>query len=536
MSAEPLDGKQDPKVTRFRLERSRSVLRDILRWVPSEDFIQMVWAVDLLQGDEPNVAKRFFDNLPDQAINAKIGDKHFAYKWLLEDLINELLVARPASRRNLPHRVLNCRNYDGFAHAYNALHEIQDSEQILNVARQDNILAEMARIGHRQFSWQQPALNIPNFYRAAALYGDGELSRIYSEERGITPSNMMMLGLGVWAQLGTNPMFSPKSMILPEVGLTTEVVEAGLRLLTAPLAEQRRRAAELRGLGRDRIYRPSALRSYPCISFGSAGERIMAPLRELVLTRCTEGLYYDLVGISDNVRRELGRAFEEYAVKFISAIMDRPVTGNLEYRFKGNKIHSPDILVGRPQEIGMVIECKATRMTFDARFATDRRVAGRRGFDELSKAVRQIWRFVSHVRQGLVPEHQAKDDVFGLVLTVDPWLRMTVGEHEAIFDHARQWCAQNEPEIGAADQCPVGFTHIEDFERMALQTDANGVTTTCRLGSDPNYIGWGFNDLRGRATAPAIEREYPFRNEMGLMLPWWDTIDEVKRRRENPAS
>ncbi len=126
MSAEPLDEKQDPKVTRFRLERSRSVLRDILRWVPSEDFIQMVWAVDLLQGDEPNVAKRFFDNLPDQAINAKIGDKHFAYKWLLEDLINELLVARPASRRNLPHRVLNCRNYDGFAHAYNALYEIQD--------------------------------------------------------------------------------------------------------------------------------------------------------------------------------------------------------------------------------------------------------------------------------------------------------------------------------------------------------------------------------------------------------------------------
>lgn len=253
MSAEPLDEKQDPKVTRFRLERSRSVLRDILRWVPSEDFIQMVWAVDLLQGDEPNVAKRFFDNLPDQAINAKIGDKHFAYKWLLEDLINELLVARPASRRNLPHRVLNCRSYDGFAHAYNALHEIQDYEQILNVVRQDNIRAEMARIGHRQFSWQQPALNIPNFYRAAALYGDGELSRIYSEERGITPSNMMMLGLGVWAQLGTNPMFSPQSMILPEIGLTTEVVEAGLRLLTAPLAEQRRRAAELRGFGRSNL-------------------------------------------------------------------------------------------------------------------------------------------------------------------------------------------------------------------------------------------------------------------------------------------
>lgn len=531
MTEENLDDGDAPAVTRFRLERSRGRLRDLLRRADGEQFLQMIWAVDLLQATEPDLAKKFI-RAPDSAVGVKIGDKHFAYKWLLEDLVNEQLVVRQFTKRDGPNRQLDCKNYDAFATAYNSLNAIQDAEQTLDVTRRDNILQEMARIGHRQFSWQQPALNIPNFYRSAVLYGDGALSDHYRNRHGISPSDMMMLGLGIWAQLGTQPLFSRHKMTVPEIGLTQEIVDAGLNLLAISITDQRRRALELRGFGRDRIYRPSALRSHPCISFQADDSRILCPLRELVLMRCTEGLYYDLVGISDDVRRELGRAFESYALRFVEATSDAPVATNVEYRFKGNTVNSPDILIGQPHELAVVVECKAARMSFEARFGADRQIAGQRGLDELAKGVRQIWRFLSHVRRGLVPGHAARNDVFGLVLTVDPWLRMTVGEHEAIFNQAQQWCAQHEPEIEPADQCPVGFTHIEDFERMSLKTDFSGVVATCRLGSDPNYIGWGFNELRERAGAPDVEREYPFRADMGRVLPWWDTVDQVKRSRE----
>lgn len=518
------------KTTRFRLERARGRLKDLLRRADGESFLQMIWAVDLLQGGEPQVAKNFI-RAPEQAASAKIGDSHFAYKWLLEDLVNDHLSVRQVTRREGPNRRLDCTNYDAFATVYNTLHEIQDAEQILDVTRRDNIWAEMPRIGHRQFSWQQPALNLRNFYRSAVLYGDGALSRHYAERCGISPSDMMLFGLGAWAQLGTQPFFNIGRMAVPEIGLTQDVVDAALALIAAPVGEQRQAALELRGTGRDRIYRQSALRKRPCISFGSNGERIRCPLRELILVRCTEGLYYDLVGISDDVRRELGRSFEVYALRFVEAVVNQPVVSSIDYRFKGNTISSPDILVGGPRELAVVVECKAARMSFDARFGPDRQAAGRRGLDELAKGIRQIWRFLSHVRRGLVVDHASRDDVFGLVLTIDPWLRMTVGEYDAIFNQAREWCAENEPEIEPVDQCKVGFTHIEDFERMALQTDGAGVIETCRAASDPNFIGWGFNELRERAGVQATTREYPFRADMGRVLPWWDTIDEVKRSR-----
>lgn len=531
VSLVPVDRDVEPKLARFRLERARKFLRDTLRWVPCEEFIQMIWAVDLLQGGSPQVGRKHLVNVPEAAIGAKLGDKHFAYKWLLEDLINELLTIEPVARPRTPHRVLDCRNFDGFIRVYNALHEMQDSEQILDVNRRENILAEMARIGHRQFPWQQGPLNIPTFYRAAVMYGDGALSDAYIQRHGISPSNMMMFGLGVWAQLGTQPTYDPRRMALPEIGLTQEIVDAGSRLVTAPMAEHRRKAKEFRGGRREPHYRPSSLRAQPCISFGDDNSRIRAPLRELVISRCTDGLYYDLVGISDDVRRELGRAFEDYATRFIAAVMDAEVSRSAEYRHRGNTVHSPDALIGPRNNLAMIIECKAAKMSFEARFAENRRAAGQRGFDELSKGVRQIWKFVSHMRRGIVPGYGAAADIFGLVLTADPWMRMTVGEHQQIFEQAR--AEQDDPDVAPEDQCPVGFTHIEDFERMALGTDTPGLFRTCRLGSDPNYIGWGFAELRDRAGAEAIQRPYPFREDLPRVLPWWKVVDEAERRRRS---
>lgn len=534
MAQPPENVDLEPKMARFRLERARKLLRDILRWVPNEEFVQMIWAVDLLQGGSSAVGQRYLSEVPKEAVDAKVGARHFAYKWLLEDLVNELLIVDPVARPRTPHRVLNCRNFNGFRRAYNALHEIQDSEQILDVNRRENILSEMARIGHRQFPWQQGPLNIPTFYRAAALYGDGVLSDAYTERHGISPSDMMMFGLGVWAQLGTQPTYDPRKMAVPEIGLTQEVVDAGSRLVTASLSEHRRKAREFRGGRREPHYRPSSLRSHPCISFGDDSNRIRAPLRELVISRCTDGLYYDLVGISDDIRRELGRAFEDYATRFIGSVIDAEVGRSVEYRLRGNSIHSPDALIGPAQNLMMIVECKAAKMSFEARFGENRQSAGRRGFDELSKGVRQVWKFLSHMRRGIVPGHSAAADVFGLVLTADPWMRMTVGEHEQIFDQAR--AALDDPDIIPEDQCPIGFTHIEDFERMALQTNSAGVLATCRFGSDPDYIGWGFAELRDRAGAETSQRPYPFRDDLTRVLPWWAVMDEAERRGGNRSA
>lgn len=507
---------------RFRRDRSRKRLKEFLSRSDDAQFLRLIWAVDLLQDSSPDVGSRFV-RAPREAVGVTFGDKRFAYKWYLEDLANELLTTPKLKPRAGPFWRLDCTRFESFSEAYNTIHDLEDAEDGLYLDRRD-VLQEMPRIGHRQFDWQQPALNTPNFYRAAALFGQDACREYYQAEHGLAPADMILLGMGLWALFGDQPSFDPANIVVREVGLTPEIVRAGLPLLSGDISRVQVEAVRLRQGNGQVAYRPSVLRQTPCISIPvPGGRRTVAPLRELILRRVTTGLYYDLVGGPDAVRTEMGRLFEDYCVRLLAELFDGPVSGSLAYRFRRNPIDTPDILVGPHDDLQLVVECKATRMTFDARFAQDRAEPMQRGIGELVKGVGQIWRLKSHARRGLVPLTMSPNCT-GLILTFDPWLRASHGQSEEVLERAREWCAQADPDVGEEDYCPIAFTHVEDFEAMALRTDSEGMISVCRIAAEPQFIGWGMAQLRKQASATEVSRPYPFKADMARLLPWWDQI------------
>src|SRR3546814_21023677 len=82
---------------------------------------------------------------------------------------------------------------------------------------------------------------------------------------------------------------------LSEIGISPEVQEATLRKLAIPHVEARNLAARMRKGHRHTAYRPSILRDFPIIAFGEKGERLRAPIPELIMYRYTSGLYLAVV-------------------------------------------------------------------------------------------------------------------------------------------------------------------------------------------------------------------------------------------------
>lgn len=70
-------------------------------------------------------------------------------------------------------------------------------------------------------------------------------------------------------------------------------------------------------------------------------------------------------------------------------LSSKVVRGSEKYRVRGNDVETPDILIEDEGYVSIVVECKAARMSYEARFSEEPIVEARRGYDELAKGVFQ---------------------------------------------------------------------------------------------------------------------------------------------------
>lgn len=502
---------------RLKRDRARSDLTYLLKIAEAEPYFQMIWCADRIRAGDFDRGARGLSNIPQQVFDGIGESKLYFQPWMLEDLVNEwLATARP--KISLPRR-LNCESFEGFAKVYNAIFRVDDTESGFEIERGQDVLQMMPRYAHRQFEWQQGWLSGPSVYRSAFIYGQGRSEAWFRQTHGVTPADLMLFAMAAQSAFSGAPSNRTSNFLVPELGLDERLVVACLRLMSAPLDAVTTAATRLRSGPYNIAAKPSVLRRTPIICFGKDSFR--APLPELLVERATSGLYLDLVKAPDEVRNEISKRFEMYCFELVQDVYKEKARKQYKYGSKKRSIDSPDILIMQNDRVELIIECKATRMTFEARFSDAWHEAAERGYTELAKGVAQIWRHVSHMRRGLLPDRPT-DHLGGLVLTMDPWMRMTHGQDEKIFEMARQWCAANDPEIGPDDECPVGFTHIADLESLFHTTDADHAMSA--LHKIAARAGWGANELGRDEGAPRVSRPFAFASRVADVLPWMTNL------------
>lgn len=508
----------------------RRRLHKLLSEADEEGFTTLCWAVDGLQSLVPHrieVARRVIHHSQDVVVSAPTA-QNFVHKWMLEALYNELLLApKPRGKR----RQLNHSHFDGIVPVYNALRSMENEEYGWK-CEPENVMREMARIAHRQFEWQRGVFSLVNLARSLELYS-GPLSQEYFlEQRRFSISTFILGGYAIYAILLNDSGFTlPKSA--EELGLTEADFEAVVGAISLSAEEARAEARRLRASDRNlTAYRKSVLRLHPIVSFGAAA-RYRAPLMELVWLRVTTGIFYDVVSAPGRVANEISNRFEAYCTDLLShAVPELTWMREEVYNYRGPK-KTPDIRAIENGTSKIVFECKSQKMDIVARFAANPVAEAPRGFDDIANGIRQVWRYLSHARRGFIPNASVACDTFGVVLTLDPWMRMASGRYADLLAKAHE-LADAEDGIEHADRCKVSIVSVDDLEDLCRIASSESLKSVLSAAAEPRYSGYLLTSLHDELGLQPIEprRENPFIERIGGHLPWWDTIEDRRLQRD----
>lgn len=487
-----------------------------------EAFLRMLWALNALQTGRADDARRFLGPHPPDAATQGILGPHPIYPWELETLANELLVTPKGFYRVFPDR-----DWNVITDLINQLRAVENAEY---GARREglNILVEMGRIGARQFPWQRGYSGIPQLYRNAFVYGQGECSAYLLDSAGLTASDMTLVGFSLLSVFYPNPGIRPADDLdlIHEFGITREVLHATLDRIARPIAEVRREARDLRDVDEPTAYRPSILRRFPCLRLGHRNRTLVAPLPDLIMDRVTNGLFYDVIGGGGSVRDQIGRRFEAYSLDLLRRMMaGTRFEPERSYRTNLGSISTPDILMyGADGTIRLAIECKASRMSLAARFGAAPEED--RGYEEIAKGVMQLWRFFGHCRRHVAPDRMSAD-AGAMILTMDEWFAGRSTVIPLIVARANELADASPHEVLPVDRRPVAFCTVSELESVLSTATPASLLETVRMGSG-DRAGWMFSILHAEAEAEkSPPREYPFQDDLAGLLPWYARLAEL---------
>ena len=540
MTAMAKQPKGSPAKAAYHLKQ----LRKLFSRANDKQLLQMLWAVDALRSGRAEAAARLF-TFPPQAADQSVGSPFAIHQWELETLLIQFFLTAKGNQQSGATAVFDCSKFEEVADLVNRLRKLENAESAVYLRGGDfNILRELNRIMQRQLHWQRGYFNLPQFYRYAFIYSQGKCGEYFQETYGLPITEVNFVGFALFVASIGEPWIS-RTITLPEVGLTADLVKRALPLILISADRARNETKTITDAVNQRhgrplpaAFLPSILRRYPLVCLNDEANEIIAPIPDALLIRVTSGLYYDLIPGGQALLNEANDRFEEYCAKYIEASMER-LKVRRAYRYepkKGAPVDTPDLLVEDGDKIVIAAECKATKLTYLAQFAEDPFEAEKKQYLQIANGAFQLWRFFSHVRRGLLKE-AIDANAPAMVLTLDAFL--TIGhELKAKIVQEATSLADKEGDITAEDRRDILFCPIQDLEAILGHSTEDAFLATLKAAREnKKYVDWGLREVHRDQIAekePIEPKQFPFK--LDGLLPWWDRFDELEETNEAEAS
>ncbi|MEP4337361.1 MAG: hypothetical protein ABJ360_13450, partial [Roseobacter sp.] len=501
---------EDPDRLRAKLATSLSFSDDVR-------FFRLIWALNALQTGRVEEARPFLASYPQEAATEGIIGKHAIYPWELETLANELLT----TPKHAYYRFFDYSSWNAISETVNLVRELSGAEYTANPDK-PHILVEMGRIGARQFPWQRGFFGIPQIYRNTFIYGQGECANYLNENFQLTAFDMTLVGFALTSVFYASPAIHPADdlHLIHEFGIDADTLARAIARISCPLSDLRYDATQLRNTDAEIAYKPSIFRQYPCVHVGHRNRTMIAPLPDLIMDRVTNGLFYDVIGGGGAVREEIGQRFEEYSLTLLRGMLtDATFEPEVTYSTQLGPVATPDIRVlADDGTVQLVIECKASRMSVNARFGEAPEED--RGYEEIAKGVMQLWRFFAHCGKENGP-NRLVDNPQGMILTLDEWFAGRATVIPEIMERAGELADGSAHPISLEDRRSVAFCTVSELESVLKTATIASLLETVEIGSG-DRAGWIFSTLHREAKAEKTEqKEYPFEQALGELLPWY---------------
>ncbi len=251
-------------------------------------FLQMIWAVDALQSGREAEAKPYISTYPQEAAaGSSIESPLGIHRWELETLIVQLFLAPKELPRNQGNLILECSKFEAIRQTINRLRALENVESARYLSGDFTIWGEMHRIAQRQFHWQRGYFNTPQIYRYTYLYAQGKCADYFKQAYGFEITDLIFTGFGLFTAYLASPWVLQKTSV-PEVGLTDEIVQRALPMMSCSRDEARigtaalvAHAQEEHGSPIPTALLPSILRKSPLI-YVDDPNRLISPIPETI--------------------------------------------------------------------------------------------------------------------------------------------------------------------------------------------------------------------------------------------------------------
>ena len=504
-----------------------ATLERMLSCCDDDAFLQLTWAVNMLQSGFDIDVRRYLRYPPEAATNQR-DSPYAASKWDLETLLTLLFTTPKCATNNGASGSYRCDLFDTIAMVVNQLRDAEDHEAGVFV-NDDNVLMELHRAGHRQLEWQRGFATSERLYRYIFVYAQGACDDYFKKTHGLSIQEFVQVGLLLNKQLHLQPW--AHTVGVEQLGIDVPLIEKSLPLISRTLNDIRIEAKDLvdqanRSDGTPIAYRPSALRRFPIITFPQHGKYI-SPLPQLIVLRVTAGLYYDIRNGPQSLIADANNRFEKYARDVLKGYFPRfNVLPSQKYGPKKNRYDSPDILIQDRGQIVAVVECKATKLTHKAQFGENPIVEANQAYVQVVKGIKQIWKFFSHVRGKLFDEVPVNKNAYGVLLTMDAWMQMSAKLQCDAIALAKEELSGN-PDITETDMRPIIFCPMQELADTMSISDEDQFLTALDSASKDEFTGWSLSDVCRKTNDSGEPCKFPL--DMGSLMPWWDQLRRKER-------
>jgi hypothetical protein len=511
----------------------RKKLSTLLGRADDDSFLRLAWSISALQAGHVEAASNYMRFRPD-AIGADNPLGCVVMPWMLETLVNEFLCA-PKERRypGRLYRVMDCSDIEQMLAAQRLLSKLENADSGLTL-QHIGILEEMRRATQRQFEFQRDIVNVAHLYRSFSLYADGKADLFLQQKHGISVNDLSLAGFALYSSM-TSELLITGAKSLDEIGLTADICARALKVLAQTTEQAKVQARQTRRTSQPTAYRPSVLRRFPILKLDHYLDAYLSPMPRLIIQRVTSGLFFDLFGADGGVRTEVGTRFEDYCYRLFTKILPNyEVSKEFAYGSKKLGKRTPDVLIEYDRRICMVVECKSVELTFDAKYSDDQVAAATNKLERIGKGIFQIWKFFSHLRQGLIANKSASPEAFGIILSLEDWFTMSRLPITKMFENANRQCDESADEILECDKRPIVLSWIEDIEFFQRTCDANQFHKIMCAAHSKEYRGWHMPALVQELFPDSTtQNPYAFIDDFGQQT-WWQKLSFLRLEAESP--
>jgi len=356
-------------------------------------------------------------------------------------------------------------------------------------------------------------------YRSWNLYFFEDAEDYFLRTKGISLEDFTKIGFAIYAKTDRYPSV-PESLDLSSINIRDVDYRRFLELNSWSSLDAAVEARRLRRNTAPLAYRPSLLRTRPLIEGSSrAPKEYFAPLRDLLMLRITEGIFYDLVS-NDDLKRQASLNFERHCWEITKHYFrDFEVSQDIEYNGKV----SPDLLISDQDEsLLLIAECKARRLPMTVRASPSPIESHAAVYQEIAKGVRQIWKFVRDVRRGAVDAvPQISQDVVGVVITLDPLVDSVPEGGQQIRDIAEREIGQG---VADKDKIGVAFVSIEEWEKCLSLYPLHDVLIGLRRLQETRFSGYLLSSVLeegGVEQSDSTVEQFPWNEKLAERVNWW---------------